>query len=214
MDSKITARYNDKILQEAMLRYGITAGQIQAIDTFESFIYKFERNGAGYILRIGHSIRKSEAQIQGEVNWINHLARGGVSVAQAIPSLRGKLVEVMDDDLGGQFLATAFVHAKGQRPWDAGWTPARFENYGHLLGRMHALAVEYQPAPGTRRPEWGMPPVSISSSSTCLRPSPSRIGNTNPCWGISAACQRIKPRTDSFIRTPTKTTSSWMPMAG
>ncbi len=154
MDSKITARYNDKILQEAMLRYGIAAGQIQAIDTFESFIYKFERDGAGYILRIGHSIRKSEAQIHGEVNWINHLARGGVSVAQAIPSLRGKLVEAMDDDRGGQFFATAFVHAKGQRPWDAGWTPARFENYGHLLGRMHALAVEYQPAPGTRRPEW------------------------------------------------------------
>ena len=125
MDSQITARYNESILQEAIERYGIAKNQIQAIDTFESFIYKFELDGASYILRIGHSFRKSEALIQGEVDWINYLAHGGVSVAGAVPSINNKLVEVIDDGEGGQFLATAFVHAKGQSPWEAGWSPAR-----------------------------------------------------------------------------------------
>ena len=154
MDSKIIARYNDSILQEAMRRYGIAKDQIKSPEAFESFIYEFERDGSGYILRIGHSIRKSEALIQGEVDWINYLARGGVSVARAIPSESGQLVEVIDDGQGGQFLATAFVRATGQPPWDAGWTSERYENYGRLIGRMHALSVDYQPVSAWKRPEW------------------------------------------------------------
>ena len=154
MDAQIIARYHDTILQEAMRRYGIANHQIKPLEAFESFIYEFERDGASYILRIGHSFRKSEALIQGEVDWINYLARGGVSVARAISSENGMLVEAIDDGQGGQFLVTAFVKAAGQKPWLAGWTPARFENYGRLLGRMHALAVGYQPVPAWKRPEW------------------------------------------------------------
>ena len=154
MDQQIIARYNDTILQEAMRRYGIAPEKIRLLDSFESIVYEFEREGQGFILRIGHSFRKSEALIQGEVDWINHLARGGVSVARAIPSENGKLVEVIDDAQGGQFLVTAFIKAQGQQPWLAGWTSTRYENYGRLLGSMHALAVDYEPVPAWRRPEW------------------------------------------------------------
>lgn len=154
MDGQIIARYNDSILQEAMQRYGIAKDQIKPLDAFESFIYEFEHDAQDYILRIGHSFRKSEALIQAEVDWINYLARGGVSVARAIPSTSGKLVETIEDDQGGQFLVTAFIRAAGQVPWDAGWTPSRYENYGRLLGEMHALAVDYQPALASKRPEW------------------------------------------------------------
>jgi Ser/Thr protein kinase RdoA (MazF antagonist) len=154
MDQQIISRFNDAILQEAIQRYGIAKDEIRPLDAFESFIYEFERDGLGYILRIGHSFRKSEALIQAEVDWINYLARGGVSVARAIPSTSGKLVEAIDDGQGGQFLVTAVVKAAGQKPWDAGWTPSRYENYGRLLGQMHALAVGYQPAAASKRPEW------------------------------------------------------------
>ncbi len=154
MDSKITARYNENILQEAMRRYGIPQGSIQPIDTFESYIYEYEEDGAGRILRIGHSLRKSEALMQGEVHWINHLASGGVSVARAVPSQTGRLVEIIEDGQSGQFLATAFVKAQGQQPWVAGWSTTHYETYGELLGKMHALAMDYQPVPAWRRPEW------------------------------------------------------------
>ena len=161
MDQQIIARYNNSILQEAMLRYGIAEQQIKPLDAFESFIYEFEREAEGYILRIGHSLRKSEALIRGEVDWINYLARGGVSVARAISSESGKPVEAIDDAQGGQFLVTAFVRAAGQPPWDAGWTPSRYENYGRLLGKMHALAVDYQPDLSCKRPEWDDPSLKF-----------------------------------------------------
>jgi amicoumacin kinase len=161
LESQIIARFHPSILEEAMQRYGIAPHQIKPLDAFESFIYEFEAAGGAYILRIGHSIRKSEALIAGEVDWINTLARGGIPVARAVPSAGGKLVEAIDDGLGGQFLVTAFVKAAGQQPWKAGWTPERFENYGRLLGRMHALAVDYEAVPAWKRPEWDDPSMQF-----------------------------------------------------
>jgi len=138
-----------------MQRFGIADGRIRPLDAFESFIYEFERDGAGYILRIGHSLRRSEALIQGEADWINYLAEGGVSVARAISSENGNLVEAAEDGQGGQFLATAFVKAKGRRPWVVGWTPTLYETYGELLGSMHARTIDYRPPePAWKRPEW------------------------------------------------------------
>jgi Ser/Thr protein kinase RdoA (MazF antagonist) len=65
-----------------------------------------------YILRIGHSLRRNESADPGEVDWINFLAEGGVSVPRAIRSSNGKYVEVVEDGQDGQFLATAFVRHK------------------------------------------------------------------------------------------------------
>jgi len=158
METEIKARYTDSILHEAMRRYGITPDHIRLLDGFESFIYEFERDGGEYILRIGHSLRRTIELIQGEVSWINHLAQGGAGVSRAILSLNGQLVEAIDDEGGGQFLATAFVKAQGRPIWEIGWTPDAYERYGELLGRIHALSCTYTPPdPTFKRPEWDDP---------------------------------------------------------
>jgi amicoumacin kinase len=154
MDQLIKDRYNDTILQEAMRRYGIINDQIHSLDAFESFIYEFERDSHAYILRIGHSLRRSESLVLGEVDWINYLAEGGVSVARAILSESGKLVEVIEDQKGGAFLVTAFVKAQGQAPWDL-WTSQLYESYGEMIGRIHTLSKNYQPSQvAWKRPDW------------------------------------------------------------
>jgi Ser/Thr protein kinase RdoA (MazF antagonist) len=155
MESRIKERYNEAILQEAMRRHGIAPGQIHLLDGFESFMYEFERGSGAYILRIGHSFRRSEALIQGEVDWLNYLAAGGATVARAVRSARGSLVESIDDGQGERFLATAFEKARGKPAWEIGWSESLFETYGQLLGRMHALSKRYIPAdPAWRRPQW------------------------------------------------------------
>jgi Ser/Thr protein kinase RdoA (MazF antagonist) len=154
MDQLIKDRYNDTILQEAMRRYGIATDQIRSLDAFESFIYEFERDSHAYILRIAHSFRRSESLVLGEVDWINYLAEGGISVAKAMPSESGKLVEVIEDQRGGNFLVTAFVKAQGQAPWNL-WTPELYESYGEIIGRMHTLSKRYQPKQlAWKRPDW------------------------------------------------------------
>ena len=155
MDREIRNRYQKTILDETLRRYRIPPGEIRPRDAFENFIFEFERNGAALILRLNHSLRRTEALIQGEVDWINTLAAGGVPVARAVLSAGGRLVEVIEDGQGGQFLATAFIRAEGRPPWEVGWTAERYQSYGRLLGSMHALAENYQPAnPAWKRPEW------------------------------------------------------------
>jgi len=159
MNPKIVKRYNDKILNEAMRRYGIKASQIKLLDGFESFMYEFYRPQDGeFILRIGHSGRRSPEMIAGEVDWINYLARGGANVSRAILSNQGKLVEAVDDGHGEQFLATAFIKARGGPSWETEWTPKFVEHYGQVIGRIHRLTKDYEPSnPAWRREEWDSP---------------------------------------------------------
>lgn len=154
METAITDRYSDAILQTAQQRFAIDPAHCQLLDGFESYIYEFSRADGDFILRISHSRRRTPALIQAEVDWINYLAQGGAGVARAILSASGKLVEPIDDGQGGQFLATAFVFASGKPPHLVGWTPERYENYGRLIGRIHALSKDYTPPTAARRLEW------------------------------------------------------------
>jgi Ser/Thr protein kinase RdoA (MazF antagonist) len=177
MEPRIKDRFNEKILAEAMRRYGIAEGRIHLLDGFESFMYEFDwiRGGAAEagILRIGHSLRRTPSLIQAEVDWINYLAQGGAGVAQAWLSARGSLVEAVQDGQGGQFLVTAFAKARGNHPWKEKWTPAFFERYGRLIGRMHALSQRYAPPhPGCVRYHWD---AAISMSVAEFLPSEDRL---------------------------------------
>jgi Ser/Thr protein kinase RdoA (MazF antagonist) len=155
MDQTIRDRYSDAILQEAMRRYAIAPGDIERGDGFESFIYRFTRGGERFILRLTHTFRRTPDLIRGEVDWINYLAAGGATVARAVESARGELVEEIDDGRGGRFLATAFTYAPGRPPWETRWTPGLTETYGRLIGRQHALTKEYAPRdPAWRRAAW------------------------------------------------------------
>jgi len=141
-----------------MGRYAIAEGQIGELDGFENFVYEYQRDGQDFILRIAHSSRRSAALIEGEVDWISNLAAGGASVPQVVQSSNGRLIEVIDDGSGGQFLTTAFVKARGQPPWELDSTEAYLERYGQTLGRIHVLTKGYQPPAGRgRRPQWDEP---------------------------------------------------------
>ena len=158
MDPKIASLFNDNILQAALQRYNIAADQIELLDGFESFIYRFQRPDGRFILRIGHSGRRSPDLIRGEVDWINYLAAGGASVARAILSEDGNLVEPVADGQDGEFLCTAFVHAPGNNIRRAQVNDRLFQNYGRLIGRMHALAKKYTVSnPAWQRYTWDSP---------------------------------------------------------
>ena len=158
MEERIRERYGDRILTQAMYRYAIAPESIALLDGFESYMYEFSRDDGDYILRVGHSLRRSENLILGEVDWINYLVRGGTPAAGAILSESGSLVEPIADGQGGQFLACAFEKAKGKPPWEVGWNDQRWQSYGQMIGRMHALTKEYQPAsPEWVRPQWDDP---------------------------------------------------------
>lgn len=158
MEKRIKERYNESILQQVMKSYDIQGSDIRLLDGFESFIYEFDRGEASYILRIGHSLRRSENLIRGEVDWINYLHQGGASVSKAILTKNGNLVAPVPDEQGGNFLATAFEKAPGKPVSNDDWDVDLYERYGRLIGRMHSLTRKYKPADlAWTRPDWDDP---------------------------------------------------------
>lgn len=160
MEQAIKDRYSEDILAEALARYGIGKQDVNVLDGFESYLYDYHHSKQEYILRISHSRRRTVEMILGEVDWINYLTTRGVSASPAAPSTRGELVEIIEDGQGGQFLATSFIKAPGKAPWEARWTPDRYEGYGRLIGRMHALSKDYRPTDKAwKRPACDEPPM-------------------------------------------------------
>jgi Ser/Thr protein kinase RdoA (MazF antagonist) len=158
MEERIKDRYSEAIYHQALARYDIEAGQVRRLDGFESFIYEYARGDQEYILRLGHSLRRSPGLIAGEVDWINYLADGGVPAARGVASAANKLVEAIDDGQEGFFLATSFEKAPGGHIRPEAWNHDFFERYGRLIGRMHALSREYRPPrPSWKRPAWNDP---------------------------------------------------------
>ena len=97
MEQTIRERFNEEILAEVRRRYSLASDALSSMDGFESFIYAFAKDGGHYILRIGHSRRRSPDMIRGEVDWLTYLAAGGAGVAQAVVSANGELVEMVPD---------------------------------------------------------------------------------------------------------------------
>ena len=155
MDPEIVRRYSEEILGEVGKRYGIETDRLHLLDGFESYIFEFSRSDGNFILRLSHSLRRNRSDIQGEVEWINYLAEGGAGVAKAIQSIRGELVEFVDDNQDGAFLATAFIKAPGNHPTKAQWNPRLFDAWGRLVGQIHALSKTYVPSSEEyKRYEW------------------------------------------------------------
>jgi hypothetical protein len=71
-------QFNEQILAEARQRYGIS-GQTTSKSwaDLKASSMAMRRMASEYVLRLGHSLRRSPNLIRGEVDWINHLARGG-----------------------------------------------------------------------------------------------------------------------------------------
>jgi Ser/Thr protein kinase RdoA (MazF antagonist) len=158
MEKQIKEKFNDGILQGAAQAFGAALDEVKLLDGFESFIYEYPKQGKDYILRIGHSSRRSVDMIQGEIDWINYLSDNGVNAARAVPSENQNFVEAVDDGNGEYFLAASFVKAKGKLDKEHLWKPPLWEHYGQQIGRMHELSHNYTPPnPAWKRPEWDDP---------------------------------------------------------
>ncbi len=113
----------------------------------EKSLHQYERDGKSYILRLTHPKYVDFELIRGEADWVNYLAHNGMVVPRMIPSQSGHLVEVVRIE-DSAFAAVCFEKAEGRqiRFDDEGeWNAELFLRYGETIGRMHALAKEYEP---------------------------------------------------------------------
>lgn len=78
-----------------------------------NLVYICSLNGENrYVLRISALGDRTEENYLAETEFVRYLARNGAPVADVIPSVRGKLVERMEQD-GIAVFVTLFEYARG-----------------------------------------------------------------------------------------------------
>ena len=146
--------YHDGIRSEAEGRFGLKRSESSTLQGSHSYVYEYTGGGKPVILKITHSYHRREWQILGELDFTNYLAENGMRVSRAIMSLGENWVETLEAE-SGYFLATAYEKAPGALVDWREWTPELYEQWGALIGRMHALTKNYRPSvESIRRRHW------------------------------------------------------------
>jgi Ser/Thr protein kinase RdoA (MazF antagonist) len=153
-----------EVLDTASRLFGIRKGALELVAGFEgcaNLVYEYQRDGQPCILRISFRSDRVAEQIQAELNFVNYLAERGVRVSRPMPSQNGRQLETLRVREMPLHIVS-FVKGKGMRVPDNGYryredAPIEeyFQNWGRVLGQMHALAKGYEPASDqVIRPVW------------------------------------------------------------
>jgi Ser/Thr protein kinase RdoA (MazF antagonist) len=153
-----------EVLDRAAKLFGTQKDALKVFEDYEgcaNLVYEYQHSGLPTILRISFRSDRTRADIEAELDYINYLATHGVRVSKPVMSVNGLYLETVETaDL--PFHVTSFVKGRGMRVPDNGYRyrsdapiDEYFQNWGHVLGQMHALTKAYvPPANHGRRLEW------------------------------------------------------------
>ena len=124
-------------------------------------------NEKKFVLRISATGDRTEKDYLAETEFVHYLAANGAPVADVIPSVKGKLVEVVDGGVAGTdwcegpVFVSLFEYAKGMLLCDNGYryregVPLEdyFFNTGKTLGKIHELSKRFVLTNNYRRPDY------------------------------------------------------------
>ncbi|SFL80378.1 Ser/Thr protein kinase RdoA involved in Cpx stress response, MazF antagonist [Paenibacillus sp. 1_12] len=146
----INIQIDESLVSEAGSRFADKSTLFIPMESFESSVYAWANRGKRYVLKMIDRQRRSEAEIQGEIDFVHFAVDHGVSAAKAIASHNGSYVESVDIPVGGGVWAYAFEWAEGELCSPENWGPELFIEWGQLTGKLHQISMQYKPT----RPEW------------------------------------------------------------
>ncbi|MBR6535902.1 MAG: phosphotransferase [Lachnospiraceae bacterium] len=126
--------------------------QVAGHEGGRNLVYVCSKDGENkYVLRISSLGDREEKDYLAETEFVRYLAANGAPVADAIPSVYGRLVECAEAE-GETSYISLFVYAKGMLICDNGYryregAPLEeyFYNTGKVLGMIHRFSKSYKP---------------------------------------------------------------------
>ena len=166
-----------KILEQAVKLFSLEDYDCHEIEGHEggrNRIFICSKDGEKkFVLRISKTGDRTENDYLAEVEFVRYLAENGAPVADVIPSVNGKLVEVIDGDevgtdsgaivngVAAPLFLSLFEYAKGMLLADNAYRYREeaplseyFFNTGKTLGKIHALSKNFEPVAAHRRQDY------------------------------------------------------------
>jgi Ser/Thr protein kinase RdoA (MazF antagonist) len=155
---------NRAVLEKAANLFYTRKDDLKVFADYEgaaNLVYQYEIDAQPLILRLSFRPERSIDQIRAELDFVEFLAEKGVRVSRPVLSRNRRLVETLRAH-SLNFHIASFIKGKGMRVPDNGYryredAPIEeyFQNWGGILGQMHAASKRYQPpAEGLKRPDW------------------------------------------------------------
>ncbi len=121
----------------------------------ENIVFACDRDEGKVYLRLTTPLRRARAEIQAEINWIEHLAKSGLRVPRLIQDKAGN--KILSFSEGKQhFEAVVFSALEGEHPSkDVAKNPKFLKTLGGLIAQMHLASQNYEGThQGVKREEW------------------------------------------------------------
>ena len=151
----MTKQFIELVLRRASELYGFDARIAEEVPGHEGGRNRVFRLGGERVLRISGLADRSFEDYLAETEYVRYLAQNGASVSDVCASASGNLVEKCEEGgekCGEKCVISVFVSAKGDQIAEHGYryregAPLEeyFFNTGKVLGKMHALSVNYHP---------------------------------------------------------------------
>ena len=108
-----------------------------------NIVYRFQAAGAGFYLRICHSVLHPLPEARQVMHFLRFLADERVPVGAPIPSVKGEYIEL----LPGGYFVSAQTEAPGKEMTHHMLDVTVYQAWGQSLGKLHAASRRYQPDP-------------------------------------------------------------------
>jgi amicoumacin kinase len=106
--------------------------------------------GRECVLKLAPEYHGAVEAIEREARFANFLAAGGVSACLALPNAAGSFAVPMFIPRLGVYVGAAYERARGHAPETSEieqWDPLMTEEWGAMAGRLHRVALRYEPSP-------------------------------------------------------------------
>ncbi|MCY3715878.1 MAG: phosphotransferase [Chloroflexi bacterium] len=131
---------HSRVAQLVAERWQGESASISFISSAYNIVFRFEREGRGYYLRVCHVALHPLPKARQVMHFLLYLARCDVPVGAPIPAVSGEYIEVLADG----YFASAQSEAPGKRMSRNLRDVAVFEAWGQSLGKLHAASRQYQ----------------------------------------------------------------------
>jgi Ser/Thr protein kinase RdoA (MazF antagonist) len=147
----------EQALQIARL-WNPAASQVAHLRSGEHSTWATELDSRRSILRLTNEEHRTRDQIEAELDFIEHLAAGGLAVARPLTSWMGERVVQLPRSArtGGCSWAAMFERLEGRHYeyHSSDIDRPLFRLWGETMGRMHNLSLRFEPIGNRRRPDW------------------------------------------------------------
>jgi Ser/Thr protein kinase RdoA (MazF antagonist) len=134
------------------------ARRVEHVRSGENATWGTEVRGRRSILRVTSEQHRTRDQIEAELDFVEHLAGGGISVARPLNSIGGERVVELPcvAPAGERLWGVMFERLEGRHyEYDsADVDRPLFRLWGQTMGRVHDLSVRFEPQAPRRRPDW------------------------------------------------------------